>query len=174
MTDKMTLEQRHKCMASIKGKDTKPEMLVRRYLFAKGYRFRLHVKSLPGKPDIVLRKYRTVIMINGCFWHGHENCSKYRLPKTNTEFWAEKIRRNRDRDKKGELLLRVLGWHVINIWECELTPSKLQATLLNLEITLNGLFIKNYSIDPTTTSNVAEDRIPYGKRSVRCDDKAHD
>lgn len=161
-------------MASIKGKDTKPEMLVRKYLFANGYRFRLHVKNLPGKPDIVLRKYHTVIMINGCFWHGHENCSKFRLPKTNTEFWAEKIRKNRERDKKEELLLRVLGWHVINIWECELAPSKIQATLLNLEITLNGLFIKNYSID-SDTSNVAEEQITYGKKCrISRDDMAHD
>lgn len=115
-----------------------------------------------------------MIMINGCFWHGHENCSKIRLPKTNTEFWAEKIRKNRERDKKEELLLRVLSWLVINIWECELAPSKIQATLLNLEITLNGLFIKNYSID-SDTNNVAEEQITYGEKCrISRDDMAHD
>ncbi len=154
-------------MASIKGKNTKPEILVRKFLFAKGYRFRLHVCSLPGKPDIVLRKYKTVIMVNGCFWHGHENCSKFRLPKTNTVFWTEKIRRNRERDRREELLLRVLGWHVINIWECELSPSKREATLANLDLILNGLLLRNYGDSRSvmgTEQCVADDEVPYGRK----------
>ncbi len=91
MADVMTPEQRSRCMAAIKGKNTKPELIVRKYLFSRGLRFRLYVNSLPGKPDIVLPKYKTVIFVNGCFWHGHEGCRYYRLPKTNVEFWQEKI-----------------------------------------------------------------------------------
>ena len=94
----MTPEQRHFCMASIRGKNTRPEILVRKYLFAHGYRFRIHVKKLPGTPDIVLLKYRTVIFVNGCFWHGHRNCTFYSKPKSNVDFWEQKIERNIKRD----------------------------------------------------------------------------
>lgn len=99
--DKMTPEQRHHCMSSIRSKNTKPEMVVRRYLFSRGFRFRVNVKRLPGTPDIVLRKYRTVIFVNGCFWHGHEGCKYFVLPKSNVEFWKDKIERNRRRDVEG-------------------------------------------------------------------------
>ena len=116
----MTPEQRHKCMAAIKGKDTKPEIIVRKYLFSKGLRFRLHVRSLPGNPDIVLPKYKTVVFINGCFWHGHEGCKYYRLPKSNVEFWESKITNNKNRDCQNEIKLEELGWRVIRIWECEI------------------------------------------------------
>ena len=98
MPDKMTIEQRHNNMAAIKGKDTKPEILVRKFLWARGFRYRLNHPRLPGKPDIVLRKYRTCILVNGCFWHGHEGCRYYVMPKSNTQFWQNKIRRNRERD----------------------------------------------------------------------------
>jgi len=94
MADVMTPKQRSRCMAAVKGKDTKPEMIVRKYLFSRGLRFRVQVKKLPGKPDIVLPKYKTVIFVNGCFWHGHEDCKYFRLPKSNVEFWKEKIKRN--------------------------------------------------------------------------------
>lgn len=94
MADVMTPKQRSRCMAAVKGKDTKPEMIVRKYLFSRGLRFRVQVKKLPGKPDIVLPKYKTVIFVNGCFWHGHEDCRYFRLPKSNVEFWKEKIKRN--------------------------------------------------------------------------------
>lgn len=94
MADVMTPEQRSRCMAAIKGKDTKPEMIVRKYLFSRGMRFRVQVRKLPGTPDIVLPKYKTVIFVNGCFWHGHEDCKYFRLPKSNVEFWKEKIKRN--------------------------------------------------------------------------------
>ena len=99
--DKLTKEQRHRCMASIRGKDTKPEILVRKFLFSRGYRYRLNHPRLPGHPDIVLRKYRTVIFVNGCFWHGHEGCKYFVIPKSNAEFWTAKIERNRTRDKKS-------------------------------------------------------------------------
>lgn len=94
MADIMTPEQRSRNMAAVKGKDTKPEMIVRKYLFSRGMRFRIQVRKLPGNPDIVLPKYKTVIFVNGCFWHGHEDCKYFRLPKSNVEFWKEKIKRN--------------------------------------------------------------------------------
>lgn len=94
MADVMTPEQRSRCMAAVKGKDTKPEMIVRKYLFSRGMRFRVQVRKLPGNPDIVLPKYKTAIFVNGCFWHGHEGCKYFRLPKSNIEFWKEKIKRN--------------------------------------------------------------------------------
>lgn len=94
MADVMTPKQRSRCMAAVKGKDTKPEMIVRKYLFSRGMRFRVQVRKLPGNPDIVLPKYKTVILVNGCFWHGHEDCKYFRLPKSDVEFWKEKIKRN--------------------------------------------------------------------------------
>ena len=101
MADKLTKEQRHHCMAQIRGKGTKPEMVVRKFLFGRGFRYRLNHPWLPGHPDIVLRKYRSVIFVNGCFWHGHEGCRYYVVPKSNTEFWKTKIARNRARDIEG-------------------------------------------------------------------------
>ena len=143
MADRMTKEQRHKCMSRIKSKDTKPELIVRRYLHAHGYRYRINVKHLPGTPDLVLRKYRTVIFINGCFWHGHEECRYFIMPKSNTPFWENKIARNRQRDIEKRIQLRRLGWHTIIIWECELKPKNRNATLLALEKTLNRIFLLN-------------------------------
>lgn len=107
-------------MAAIKGKDTKPEMIVRKYLFSRGMRFRVQVRKLPGNPDIVLTKYKTVIFVNGCFWHGHEGCRYFRLPKSNIEFWEEKIERNVARDVRNEGELKALGWRVVRVWECEI------------------------------------------------------
>ncbi|MCH5226650.1 MAG: DNA mismatch endonuclease Vsr [Muribaculaceae bacterium] len=107
-------------MAAIKGKDTKPEMIIRKYLFSKGLRFRVHVKKLAGSPDIVLPKYKTVIFVNGCFWHGHDGCKYSRLPKTNEFFWEQKIRRNKARDIANEYVLQTEGWRVIRVWECEI------------------------------------------------------
>lgn len=116
----MTPEQRSRCMAAVKGRDTKPEMIVRKYLFSRGLRFRVQVRKLPGKPDIVLPKYKTVIFVNGCFWHGHEECKYFRLPKSNVEFWKEKIERNVARDTRSKTELKALGWRVIRVWECEI------------------------------------------------------
>ncbi|MBE6332286.1 MAG: DNA mismatch endonuclease Vsr [Bacteroidales bacterium] len=139
MADKMTPEQRHKCMSHIRGKDTRPEMIVRRYLFAHGYRYRLHEMRLPGTPDIVMRRLHTVIMVNGCFWHGHEGCRYFVLPRTNSDFWLAKIERNRARDAEQRTKLRAKGWNVIQIWECELKPSVRQATLQRLTYTLSRI-----------------------------------
>ncbi len=133
MADRMTAQQRHNCMAAIRGKDTRPEILVRRFLFSKGLRFRKHVKSLPGTPDIVLPKYKTVVFVNGCFWHGHTDCTYNRLPQTNSGFWEAKITRNRQRDEQTQEQLQQMGWRVLRIWECELKPKdKALSTLLTL------------------------------------------
>lgn len=116
-------------MSMIKGKDTKPEELVRKFLFSKGLRYRKNVKILPGKPDIVLKKYRTIVFVNGCFWHGHKNCKYFVMPKSNTDFWAEKISRNITRDNTTYQTLTQSGWNVIIVWECELKKSKRENTL---------------------------------------------
>ena len=115
-----TPAQRSNCMSRIRGKNTKPEILVRKELHARGFRFRLHNKKLPGSPDVVLPKYGVAIMVNGCFWHGHKGCRYATKPKSNVEFWEAKIARNRHRDEVTEAHLHALGWHVITIWECEL------------------------------------------------------
>ena len=118
--DKLNAHQRHYCMSHIRGKNTKPEILVRKGLHARGFRFRLHNKKLPGSPDIVLPKYGVAIMVNGCFWHGHKGCRYATEPKTNIEFWETKIARNRHRDEVTTAHLEALGWTVITVWECEL------------------------------------------------------
>ncbi len=142
--DKLTPSQRHHCMASIRSKDTKPELLVRRYLFAHGYRYRLNHPRLPGHPDIVMRKYRTVIFVNGCFWHGHEGCKHFVMPKSRTDFWQSKIERNQARDKEEQRKLASMGWHCITIWECQLKPKIRERTLQSLTYTLNRIFIENH------------------------------
>lgn len=129
MADVHTQEQRRFNMQQIKGKNTKPELLVRKYLHAKGYRYKLHDKTLPGKPDIVLPKYKTVIFIHGCFWHGHANCKYFTIPKTRTEWWTEKINKNSTNDVKAVKLLKKDGWKIITIWECKLKPAKIEKTL---------------------------------------------
>lgn len=116
-------------MSRIRGKDTKPELLVRRFLHSKGFRYRLHSKNLPGKPDIVLPKYKTVIFIHGCFWHGHEHCAYYVIPKTRTEWWIEKINGNISRDKKVMDDLKGMGWKVSTIWECQLKQNNRDSSL---------------------------------------------
>ena len=119
-------------MSRIKGKDTKPEMLVRRFLHANGYRYRLHDKKLPGKPDIVLPKYKTVIFVHGCFWHGHTNCKYYVVPKTRKDWWLNKINGNIANDTKAIKALKKEGWKIINLWECNLKLAKVKNTLARL------------------------------------------
>ena len=118
--DTLTLSLSSHCMSRIRGKNTKPEILVRKGLHARGFRFRLHNKKLPGRPDIVLPKYGVAIMVNGCFWHGHKGCRYATKPKTNIEFWETKIARNQHRDEVTAAHLEALGWTVITVWECEL------------------------------------------------------
>ena len=131
MLDKLTPSQRHHCMSRIRGKNTKPEILVRKGLYARGFRFRLHNKKLPGSPDIVLPKYGVAIMVNGCFWHGHKGCRYATEPKTNIEFWETKIARNRHRDEVTTAHLEALGWTVITVWECELRGKSEAASKLD-------------------------------------------
>ena len=141
MTDKMTPAQRHYCMSRIHGKATKPELKVRQWLWQHGYRYRLNVKSVPGKPDIVMRRYQTAIFVNGCFWHGHEGCDKFKIPQTNREFWVNKIKRNQERDQKNYQVLHDNGWQVIVVWECQLTPKRIEETMLRVELLLNEHFL---------------------------------
>ena len=129
--DNKTIEQRSRNMAAVKTKDTKPELLIRQALFRQGFRYRLNVKSLPGSPDIVLPKYRTVVFVNGCFWHGHRKCKKAILPETNTDFWKKKIEATRIRDKKKIKMLRNLGWHCLVCWECDILHGKYLITTSN-------------------------------------------
>ncbi len=143
--DTVDKETRHRNMAAIKSKNTKPELVVRKFLFSRGFRYRLNHRKLPGHPDIVMRKYCTCIFVNGCFWHGHTPCPYYRLPKTNTEFWQKKIDNNRKRDLNDQKTLAKMGWHCITIWECELKPKVRMQTLTSLEYTLNSIFLADHS-----------------------------
>ena len=116
-------------MSQIKGIKTKPEEIVAKYLFSQGFRYRRNVKTLPGTPDIVLRKYKTVIFVNGCFWHMHDGCKYFVLPKSNVDFWKEKLATNRNRDEKQQSALKELGWKVIVVWECQLRKENREGTL---------------------------------------------
>lgn len=148
MTDLLTPEQRHKCMSHIRSKNTKPEIIVRKFLFSKGYRFRVNVKKLPGTPDIVLKKYKTVIFVNGCFWHGHEGCKYSHLPKSNVSYWEVKINKNKERDLQDRIKLRDMGWHVIQVWECFLKSKVREKSLERLLHTLNQITLLNYKTKP--------------------------
>ena len=119
MADKVTPEQRSAMMAAVKNKDTKPELVVRKRVFAAGFRYRLHLRKLPGTPDLVLPRYRVAVFVHGCFWHGHD-CPKGKLPATNREFWQEKIGENIDRDRRAVKALERDGWQVVTIWSCRL------------------------------------------------------
>lgn len=123
-------------MSQIKGKNTKPELLVRQYLHARGLRYRLHDKSLPGKPDMVLPKHKTVVFVHGCFWHRHEGCRYFVVPKTRTDFWLNKIGRNVTNDERQQAELSAAGWNVLTVWECELKPAVRDHTLSQLFSTI--------------------------------------
>lgn len=139
MTDVHSKEIRSYNMKMIKGFNTRPEILVRKYLFSRGFRFRINVKNLPGKPDIVLKKYGTIIFINGCFWHGHKNCKYFVTPKTRTEWWLEKIYKNILNDKKSYALLKKKGWNILIIWECQLKRKNVSTTLNKIECYLKKM-----------------------------------
>ena len=192
MTDKMTPAQRHYCMSRIHGKGTKPELKVRQWLWRHGYRYRLNVKSVPGKPDIVMRKYRTAIFVNGCFWHGHfvklgvrsdelgvvdasrlceersnpdstlnvENSKCCKIPQTNREFWVNKIKRNQERDQHNYQLLYDNGWQVIVVWECQLTPKRIEETMLRVELLLNEHFLALHQPKVVPYSSSKETPLP--------------
>jgi len=132
MADIFDKQKRSKIMGLIRGRNTKPEILVRKFLFANGLRFRLHNKNLAGSPDIVLKKFNTVVFINGCFWHGHQDCSIFKMPKTNKKFWNAKIQRNKERDKRTIDQLEAEGWNVLTVWECQLKTKVRLETLEKL------------------------------------------
>ena len=157
--DRLSEQQRSKNMSAIHSKDTKPEKIVRRGLWSRGFRYRLNSPKLPGHPDLVLRKYRTCIFVNGCFWHGHnvaippqieslesriKSSECCRIPKTRREFWVAKIRRNQERDIEEQKRLAEMGWHCITVWECELKPSKREETLKSLVYTLNKIWLDDH------------------------------
>ena len=164
-------------MAAIHSKDTKPEMIVRRGLWKRGFRYRLNHKRLPGHPDLVLRKYRTCIFVNGSFWHGHhvalprmddgrgkkedviENSECCKIPKTNREFWVAKIRRNKERDKEEQRRLAEMGWHCITVWECELKPSKREETLESIAFTLNHIWLQDHGAKTVPYSQLEEEDL---------------
>ena len=123
MTDVHSIVTRSYNMSQIKGKNTKPEILVRKFLFSNGFRYRINYKKLPGKPDIVLPRYKTVIFVNGCFWHGHEVCKYFVIPKTRKEWWLDKIKATKQRDEKNKTVLTELGWTVYIIWTCEINKD---------------------------------------------------
>jgi DNA mismatch endonuclease (patch repair protein) len=150
MTDVVDVATRSRMMAGIQGKNTKPEILIRKALHARGFRFRLHVKDLPGKPDLVLPKYRALILVHGCFWHGHA-CKYFKVPKTRPEFWLEKIGKNQRRDSLQEEALKAMGWRVLVVWECAVrSMSKGKSSLL---VDLIASWLKNgskcFQIDET-------------------------
>ena len=169
MTDTMTPEQRHRCMSHIRSKATRPELLVRQWLWSHGYRYRLNVKSVPGKPDIVLRPYRTAIFVNGCFWHGHqvesgkmkvESSECCKIPQTNRSFWIEKIRRNQERDQRNYALLQDNGWQVIVVWECQLKPATIERTMREVELALNNNLLSLYKHMPIPYSTDEDEPLP--------------
>jgi DNA mismatch endonuclease (patch repair protein) len=125
MADVVDKATRSRMMSGIRGKNTKPELLVRKALHAKGFRYKLHANDLPGKPDLVFPKYRTVVFVHGCFWHRHEHCKFATTPKTNSNFWIEKLSANSRRDQRNKLQLQTLGWRVLTIWECEIDEAHL-------------------------------------------------
>lgn len=140
MPDNHTLDQRHRNMAAVHSASTKPELMLRHALWRLGFRYRMNDKFLPGSPDIVLPKYRTVIFVHGCFWHGHKDCKNASIPKTNTEFWAAKILRNQQRDQEVWRQLEAKGWSVIIVWECQMKKAVLKETIdrIEAEIVRNG------------------------------------
>lgn len=138
MADIKSREARSYNMSQIKGKNTKPEELVRKYLFSKGFRYRKNDKRLPGSPDIVLPKYKTVIFVNGCFWHGHSGCKYFVWPQSNADFWKSKILRNIERDSENYKALQEMGWNIISVWECELKSTKRQETLEALTVKIKS------------------------------------
>lgn len=149
MSDNKTSAQRHRNMAAIHSASTKPELKLRHALWNMGFRYRVNIKHLPGSPDIVLPKYRTVIFVHGCFWHGHKSCKFYTVPKTNTNFWIAKIARNQERDQEVWRQLEAKGWFVIVVWECQLRKNIIEDTLslVRKEILHNGVVLLSQKED---------------------------
>lgn len=138
MVDVHDIKTRSYNMRRIKGSNTKPEIIVRKFLHAKGLRYRLHSKQLPGKPDLTFKRYHTTVFINGCFWHGHGDCKYFNLPKTRTEWWRNKIEATKKRDHQVRTELKIMGWNFLTVWECELKPDKRDLTLNKIYNSITG------------------------------------
>ncbi len=158
-------------MSKIRSKNTKPEMLLRKALFAIGYRYRIDYKNLPGKPDIVFPKYKTAIFVHGCFWHGHEGCKIAHIPKSNIEFWEQKISKNQERDQNNILKITSMGWKILTFWECEISKKTIPYIIANIaemlykEIPIPyATKIKFYEEIGDKVMKVAEDTVVYGKK----------
>lgn len=163
-------------MARIRSKDTKPELIVRRYLYSRGYRFRKNYKGLPGTPDVVMKKYGVAIFIHGCFWHGHDDS---RLPKSNVTYWKEKIERNKVRDEENKESLKQMGWSVMTIWECQLKPAVRNQTLREMEYWINKSYLdrqnksrnsKTYVLREDDTMKVAAEKNAVYRKNVGLED----
>ena len=168
MVDKFSKETRSYVMSRIRGKDTKPEILVRSYLFSRGLRFRKNDKRYPGSPDIVLPKYKTIVFVHGCFWHLHEGCKYAKMPKSNVDYWKPKLYRNRERDACNKKELEEMGWTVITVWECELTPKRREKTLESLAFTLNHIWLQDHRTFANLYPELKEidDQIPMAAEDV--------
>lgn len=152
MSDTLTPQQRHQCMSNVHSTSTKPEVRLRKKLWRRGFRYHVNDKRLPGTPDIVLPKYRTVIFVHGCFWHGHKGCKKYTVPKSNTEFWVNKVARNQQRDQEVWRQLEAKGWAVVIVWECELEKKRFDDTVSKVEkeIIENGRLYEHRRLERKT------------------------
>lgn len=167
MTDIFSKNKRSEIMSKISAKNTKPEIILRKALFKRGYRYRINYKKLPGKPDIVLSKYKTVIFVNGCFWHAHANCKDAHLPKSNVEFWKKKIDSNIERDNRNIQQLKNMGWNILVIWECEINKKNIDSLINRIVCSLAPINRKYAltlydNIDGNVTK-VAEEIVPYNK-----------
>ncbi len=149
--DTISKEERSLVMSRIRSKDTKPELMIRSWLHKRGFRFRLHSESIPGHPDVVMKKHKTIIEVRGCFWHHHEGCDEARVPKSNVRFWKEKLKRNMARDTKNEILWRDAGWNVVVVWACELKPKRREETLRRVE----RMILAGAGEYPETRSDIA-------------------
>lgn len=152
----MTPQQRHDCMSHVRSKSTAPETTLCKELWRRGYRYRLNDNHLPGSPDIILPKYRTAIFVHGCFWHGHNGCKYYTVPKTNTDFWVAKVARNKERDQEVWRKLEAKGWYVIIVWECQLKKGRIDETVERVaaEIVKNG---EAYQVEQKRRRNAREE-----------------
>lgn len=165
MAEKKAPLTRSQMMAGIRSADTKPELVLRKALHAVGYRFRLHVRSLPGCPDIVLRKHRCAVFVHGCFWHGHEGCSNFRIPKTRPEFWSAKIESNRDRDRRSIKALLDADWRVLVVWECATRSINADILVSTIATWLQGPETSaELSSDGLSTDRGVRSGIPSGEQ----------
>lgn len=163
-------KKRSEVMSKIRSKNTKPEMTLRKALFAKGFRYRINYKKLPGKPDIVFPKYKTAIFVHGCFWHGHENCKIAHIPKSNTCFWENKIEKNKERDNVNYKRVTLLGWKIIVVWECQISKKTIPSLVEDITLSLHEasldtvpVQVKLYEEIDGNVTLVAEDVVPYNK-----------